>query len=100
MVDLRCPAPEQESNTMTAMMASGCATEDTDVRITSYNGAEITTYRNIKRAALDRSYAELPPGNDGVWYWQLCDNRDNGPFITEEGALKSARRAIDLAGPE
>jgi hypothetical protein len=73
------------------MMVSRFATEDTDVR----NGAKITTYRNIKQAALDRGYEGLPPGDDGVWYWHLCDNRDNGPFITEEGALKSARRAID-----
>jgi hypothetical protein len=80
----------------TTMLASRFATEDTDVRITTYNGAKITTYRNIKRAALDRGYEKgLPPGDDGVWYWHLCDNRDNGPFITEEGALKSARRAID-----
>jgi len=36
------------------MLASRFATEDTDVRITTYNGAKITTYRNIKQAALDR----------------------------------------------
>ena len=86
-----------ENNTMTTtMLASRFATEDTDVRITTYNGAKITTYRNIKQAALDRGCEKgLPHGDDGVWYWHLCDNRDNGPFITEEGALKSARRAID-----
>jgi hypothetical protein len=44
-----------------------------------------------------RREKELPPGD--VWYWHLCDNRDNGPFLTEEGALQSARRAIDLDGP-
>ena len=82
------------------MLASRFETEDTDVRITTYNGAKITTYRNIKQAILDRRREkELPPGDDGVWYWHLCDDRGLGPFITEEGALKSARRAIDLAGP-
>ena len=81
------------------MLTSRFETEDTDVRITAYNGAEITTYRNIKQAMLDRGREKgLPPGDDGVWYWH-CDNRDNGPFITEKGALQSARRAIDLAGP-
>ena len=80
------------------MLASRFETEDTDVRITTYNGAKITTYRNIKQAMLDRRREkELPPGDDGVWYWH-CDDRDNGPFITEKGALQSARRAIDLAG--
>ena len=82
------------------MLASRFETEDTDVRITTYNGAKITTYRNIKQAILDRRREkELPPGDDGVWYWH-CDDRDNGPFITEKGALQSARRAIDLAAPE
>ena len=82
------------------MLTSRFETEDTDVRITTYNGAKITTYRNIKQAILDRRREkELPPGDDGVWYWH-CDNRDNGPFITEKGALQSARRAIDLAEPE
>jgi hypothetical protein len=81
------------------MMASRFETEDTDVKITTYNGAEITTYRNIKQAALDRGYERLPPADDGVWYWHLCDDRDNGPFITEEGALKSARRAIERSEP-
>jgi hypothetical protein len=80
------------------MLTSRFATEGTDVRITTYNGAEITTYRNIKQAALDRGLRE-PLRDDGVWYWH-CDNRDNGPFITEEGAVQSARRAIDLAAPE
>ena len=74
------------------MLTSRFETEDTDVRI--------TTYRNIKQAMLDRRREKgLPPGDDGVWYWH-CDNRDNGPFITEKGALQSARRAIDLAAPE
>ena len=74
------------------MLTSRFETEDTDVRI--------TTYRNIKQAILDRRREkELPPGDDGVWYWH-CDDRDNGPFITEKGALQSARRAIDLAAPE
>ena len=82
------------------MLTSRFETEDTDVRITTYNGAKITTYRNIKQAMLDRRREkELPPGDDGVWYWH-CDDRDNGPFITEKGALQSARRAIDLAEPE
>jgi len=82
------------------MLTSRFETEDTDVRITTYNGAKITTYRNIKQAILDRRREkELPPGDDGVWYWH-CDDRDNGPFITEKGALQSARRAIDLAAPE
>ena len=82
------------------MLTSRFETEDTDVRITTYNGAKITTYRNIKQAILDRRREkELPPGDDGVWYWH-CDDRDNGPFITEKGALQSARRAIDLAEPE
>jgi len=82
------------------MLTSRFETEDTDVRITTYNGAKITTYRNIKQAMLDRRREkELPPGDDGVWYWH-CDDRDNGPFITEKGALQSARRAIDLAAPE
>ena len=82
------------------MLTSRFETEDTDVRITTYNGAKITTYRNIKQAMLDRRREkELPPGDDGVWYWQ-SDDRDNGPFITEKGALQSARRAIDLAAPE
>jgi hypothetical protein len=52
----------------TTMMASRLATEDTDVRITNYNGAEITTYRNIKQAMHDRRKNELPSGDDGVWY--------------------------------
>jgi hypothetical protein len=81
----------------TTMMASRFATEDTDIRVTTYNGAEITTYRNIKQAMHDRRKNELPSGDDGVWYWHLSDNRGNGPFISEEGALKSARRAIDLS---
>jgi len=81
------------------MLTSRFETEDTDVRITTYNGAKITTYRNIKQAALDRGLRE-PLRDDGVWYWHLCDDRGHGPFITEEGALKSARRAIDLAAPE
>jgi hypothetical protein len=82
------------------MMLSRFPAEDTDVRITTHNSAKITTYRNIKQAAHDRGYEkELPPGDDGVWYWHLDDGRDSGPFITEEGALKSARRAIELAGP-
>ena len=77
------------------MLTSRFETEDTDVRITTYNGAKITTYRNIKQAMLDRRREkELPPGDDGVWYWH-CDDRDNG-----KGALQSARRAIDLAAPE
>ena len=79
----------------TTMMASRFATEDTDIRVTTYNGAEITTYRNIKQAMHDRGRNELR--DDGVWYWHLSDNRGNGPFISEEGALKSARRAIDLS---
>jgi hypothetical protein len=82
----------------TTMMLSRFPTEDTDVRITTHNGAKITTYRNIKQAARDRGYEkELPSGDDGVWYWHFSDNRGNGPFISEEGALKSARRAIDLS---
>jgi hypothetical protein len=81
------------------MLTSRFATEDTDVRITTYNGAKITTYRNIKQAMLDRRREKGLPLDDGVWYWHLCNNRDNGPFITEEGALQSARRAIDLDGP-
>jgi hypothetical protein len=85
----------------TTMTVSRFATEDSDVRITTYNGAKITTYRNIKQAAHDRGYEKgLPAGDDGVWYWHLDDSRDSGPFVTEEGALKSAGRAIDLAGPE
>jgi hypothetical protein len=78
----------------TAMLAWRFATEDTDVRVTTYNRAEITTYRNIKQAMHDRRKNELPSGDDGVWYWHLSDN---GPFISEEGALKSASRAIDLS---
>ena len=50
------------------MMTSRLATEDTDARITTYNGAEITTYRNIKQAMHDRGKKELPSGDDGVWY--------------------------------
>jgi hypothetical protein len=54
------------------------------LRITTYNGAKITTYRNIKQAMRDRRREkELPPGDDGVWYWHLCNNRGNGPFITK-----------------
>ena len=81
----------------TTMMTSRLATEDTDVRITTYNGAEITTYRNIKQAMHDRGKKELPSGDDGIWYWHLSDNRGNGPFISEGGALTSARRAVDLS---
>ena len=56
----------------TTMTVSRFATEDTDVRITTYNGAKITTYRNIKQAAHDRGYEKgLPAGDDGVWYWHL-----------------------------
>ena len=80
---------------MTITMTSRLATEDTDVRVTIYNGAEIATYRNIKQAMHDRGTNELR--DDGVWYWHLSDNRGNGPFISEEGALMSARRAIDLS---
>jgi hypothetical protein len=36
------------------MLTSRFETEDTDVRITTYNGAKITTYSNIKQAMLDR----------------------------------------------
>jgi hypothetical protein len=49
------------------MLTSRFETEDTDVRITAYNGAEITTYRNIKQAMLDRGREKgLPPGDDLV----------------------------------
>ena len=45
------------------MLTSRFETEDTDVRITTYNGAKITTYRNIKQAMLDRGREKgLPPG--------------------------------------
>ena len=47
----------------TTMMASRFATEDTDIRVTTYNGAEITTYRNIKQAMHDRRKNELPSGD-------------------------------------
>jgi hypothetical protein len=47
----------------TTMMASRFATEDTDIRVTTYNGAKITTYRNIKQAMHDRRKNELPSGD-------------------------------------
>jgi hypothetical protein len=84
---------------MTTTMASRFATEDTDVRITTYKvqrSPPIATSSRQRTSGLEK---ELPPGDDGVWYWHLDDSRDSGPFITEEGALKSARRAIELAGP-
>jgi hypothetical protein len=64
------PAPEQESNTVTtAMMASGFAMEDTDVRITT-----------------PERRSRTPPWRGNTPLYSLAASRPAGPWRANTGA--------------